>query len=1004
MSQKFRRPEGGRIDRARPLSFHFDGVRYEGCAGDTLASALLANGVRLVGRSFKYHRPRGILSAGAEEPNALVQLREGARTEPNMRAPQVELFDGLVAMSQNRWPSVKFDVWAVNSLLSRFFPSGFYYKTFMWPASLWMTYEKVIRNAAGLGKGPAGTDPDRYDHRNAWCDVLVAGGGPAGLMAALAAGRSGARVIVADEQSEMGGSLLFDTGTIDGKPAAEWTATVLNELDGMDGVTVLPRTSVAGYYDYNYITCLERVSDHTGDEPDGKTPRQRFWQIRAKQVVLATGAIERPLTFIDNDRPGVMLAGAVRAYVNRYGVMPGRRAVVFTNNDSAYKAAIDLMRAGAAVTVADLRKAPGGALVEAAKAAGAHILDGCAITGVKGGRQVAGVTLRRLNGAGDDVAGGTRSIACDLIAMSGGWNPAVHLFSQSRGKLRFDDDLAAFVPGESFAAERSAGSCNGTMKLADCLTEGAQAGIAAASGAGFKSKIVPAAPNVDEAEENGIRSVWVVPSGQPLGRGGKHFIDFQNDVTAADVHLAHREGYVSIEHLKRYTTTGMGTDQGKTSNVNALAIMAGLQGVSIPQVGTTTFRPPWTPVGFGAIAGRNTGAFMDPMRLTAMHDWHTEHGAVFEDVGQWKRPWYYPKAGESMQGAVNREVLAARSGVGVVDASTLGKIDIRGPDAAEFLNLIYTNAWLKLPVASCRYGLMLHEDGMVFDDGVTTRLDENRFLMTTTTGGAANVLTWLEEWLQTEWPEMKVWCTSVTEQWATVAVCGPYARHVVGSLTDYDKLGPKDFPFMAMRELDIAGIAARVFRISFTGELAYEINVPRRHGLALWEAVFEAGQKYGIVPYGTEAMHVLRAEKGFIIVGQDTDGTVTPMDLGMDWIVSKKKNDFLGRRSFSREDTARDDRKQLVGLLTDNPHDVLIEGAQLVETVESAPPMKMVGHVTSSYYSPNAGRSIALALLVRGRERMGETLYAPRLNGGRPIRLTVTDSVFYDKEGVRARG
>ncbi len=1004
MTQTFRLAEGGRIDHTRPVTFRFDGASLQGYAGDTLASALLANGVRLVGRSYKYHRPRGILSAGAEEPNALVQLREGARTEPNMRAPQVELFNGLVAESQNRWPSLRFDLWSVNSLFSRFLPSGFYYKTFMWPASLWMTYEKVIRNAAGLGKGPAEQDPDRYEHRHAWCDVLVAGGGPSGLMAALTAARSGARVILADEQSELGGALLSDTVAIDGRPGADWAVGIADELRAMPEVTVLPRTTVAGYFDHNYLTLLERVTDHLGDAPDGKTPRQRFWQVRAKQVVLATGALERPLCFRDNDRPGVMLAGAVRSYVNRYAVLPGRRAVVFTNNDSAYGTAIDLKRAGASVTVVDLRREPAGDLIDAAEAAGIEVLDGFAITAVKGGRRTTGVTVRRLDDAGEAVASGARSLGCDLVAMSGGWNPTVHLFSQSRGRLRFDDDLAAFVPDRSFAAERSAGACNGAWALSVCLAKGAEAGRAAARDAGFKSKAKTSPPAVDEPKSGATRPVWVVPSGRPLGRGGKHFIDFQNDVTAADVHLAHREGYVSIEHLKRYTTTGMGTDQGKTSNVNALAVLAGLQGVSIPEVGTTTFRPPYTPVGFGAVAGRNVGQFMDPARVTAMHDWHVEHGAEFEDVGQWKRPWYYPRDGESMPDAVNREVLAARNSVGILDASTLGKIDIQGPDAAEFLNRIYTNAWLKLPVGSCRYGLMLHDDGMVFDDGVTTRLAENRFLMTTTTGGAANVLTWLEEWLQTEWPHMKVYCTSVTEQWATIAVCGPYARHVVGALTEYDKLGPRDFPFMTMREMAVAGVPARVFRISFTGELAFEINVPRRYGLAVWEAVCAAGRKYGITPYGTEAMHVLRAEKGFIIVGQDTDGTATPMDLGMDWIVSNTKGDFIGRRSFTREDTGRADRKQLVGLLTEDPHEVLVEGAQLVEEVKSAPPMAMVGHVTSAYYSPNAGRSIALALVKRGRERLGETLYAPRLDGKGPVEATVTDPVFYDKEGVRARG
>ncbi|MBE9558448.1 MAG: sarcosine oxidase subunit alpha [Proteobacteria bacterium] len=1005
MTQKFRLPEGGRINRDRPARFQFDGVTYHGYEGDTLASALLANGVHLMGRSFKYHRPRGVLSAGAEEPSALVQLREGARTEPNMRATMVELFDGLKAESQNRWPSLSFDIWSVNNLFSRFLPSGFYYKTFMWPASLWMSYERFIRNAAGLGKGPEGKDPDRYEQRHQWCDVLVAGGGPAGLMAALTAGRAGARVILAEDQSEMGGSLLSDTVEIDGKPAADWLAGIMDELNAMEEVTILPRTTVSGYYDYNFLTLLERITDHLGAEPDGKTPRQRFWQVRAKQVVLATGAIERPLTFLNNDRPGVMLAGAARTYVNRHAALPGRKAVIFTNNDSAYNTAIDLQRAGASAIVVDVRKAPRGALVEAARAAGIEIRDGQAIVKVNGGKRVTGVVVRALSEDGKTVSGGSRSIRCDLVAMSGGWNPTVHLFSQSRGKLRFDDRLSAFVPDKSFADGRSAGACNGSMKLIDCLTEGRTAGLAAARDAGFETKKTPATPKVDEADEGGLMPVWVVPSGKRLGQGGKHFIDFQNDVTAADVHLAHREGYVSVEHLKRYTTMGMGTDQGKTSNVNALAIMAGLQGVSIPEAGTTTFRPPYTPTSFGAIAGRNVGEFMDPARLTAMHDWHVEQGAAFEDVGQWKRPWYYPINGENMHDAVNREVLAARSAVTMLDASTLGKIDIQGPDAAEFLNRIYTNAWLKLPVGSCRYGLMLQEDGMVFDDGVTTRLGENRFLMTTTTGGAANVLTWLEEWLQTEWPELKVYCTSVTEQWSTISVSGPYARHVVGSLTDYDKLGPRDLPFMTMAEMDVAGMPARVYRISFTGELAFEVNVPRRYGLALWRAIWEAGRKYGITPYGTEAMHVLRAEKGFIIVGQETDGTVTPMDMGMDWIVSKKKGDFIGRRSFAREDTTRDDRKQLVGLFTeDEPHHVLIEGQQLVEQVMPAPPMKMVGHVTSAYFSPNVGRSIALAVVKGGRERMGETLYAPRLDGGKPVKVTITDPVFFDKEGVRARG
>ncbi|MCP4327616.1 MAG: sarcosine oxidase subunit alpha family protein [Alphaproteobacteria bacterium] len=1003
MSQVNRLESGGRIDRDRPVTFTFDGKRYAGFDGDTVASALLANDVHLVGRSYKYHRPRGILSAGAEEPNALLQLGRGARSDPNTRATVQALYDGLVADSQNRWPNLKFDIGEVNNVLSRLLPAGFYYKTFMWPPSQWETYEHGIRRAAGLGKAPTGPDPDRYEAVHAHCDVLVVGGGPAGLAAAAAAGANGARVIVADEQAEIGGWLLTDLAAkIDGAPALDWVAAAREKLAAMAEVRVLPRTTITGYYDHNFLVGVERVTDHLGTEPDGHIPRQRFWRIRAKQVVLACGALERPLVFPQNDRPGVMLAGAVRSYVNRYAVRPGREALVVTNNDSAYRTALDLRRAGAKVTIADLRPDEYGPLRDLVREAGIDVLPGNTVTSTSGRLRVDRAAIQELDAAATGVVGSPISLGVDLVAMSGGWNPTVHLFSQSRGKLRYDEGLGTFVPDHSPQAVRSAGACNGAGRLAEALTEGFAAGRAAAADAGFGKGKTPKTPPVEEIEESPKRVLSILPGGRRTGRSRKRFVDFQNDVTAADVHLAAREGYVSVEHLKRYTTTGMGTDQGKTSNLNALAIMADIREAAIPEVGHTTYRPPYTPLTFGAVAGRNSGHLFDPVRKTPMHPWHVANGAVFEDVGQWKRPRYFPRGNETMGEAVRRECAEARESVGILDAGTLGKIDIQGPDAADFLNMVYTNAWTKLGVNRCRYGLMLNEHGMVFDDGVTTRLGDNHFHMTTTTGGAARVLSWLEEWLQTEWPEMRVYCTSVTEQWAVATISGPNSRALLAELTDLD-LVAEAFPFMAVQDGTVAGVPARIYRISFTGDLSYEINVPARYGLGLWQALMAGGQKYGICPYGTETMHVLRAEKGFIIVGQDSDGTVTPYDLGMDWIVSKTKPDFFGKRSLSRPDTAREGRKQLVGLLTENPDFVLPEGAHLVDEVLPQPPMKTIGHVTSSYDTPNVGRSIALALVENGRARMGETLHAPLL-GGRVEAVTVADPVFFDKEGERARG
>ena len=1000
MAQSFRLENGGRIDRAAPLSFRYDGKAYQGYRGDTLASALLANGVHLTGRSFKYHRPRGVFSAGPEEPNAIVQLEEGAYTEPNTRAPVIELYDGLSAKSQNCWPSVNFDVNAINNVFKRLIPAGFYYKTFMWPPKLWMWYEHQIRKAAGMGESPREHDPDWYENVHVHCDVLIAGGGAAGLAAALSAGRGGARVVIADEQSEFGGHLLSDTVEIGDKPAAEWIADAVAELAGMENVTLLPRTTVAGYYDYNWLTALQRVTNHMGPGKAGNLPRERFLKIRARQVVLATGAIERPLVFGENDRPGIMLAGAVKTYINRYGVLPGREILVFTNNDSAYATAIAAKQAGARVYVCDARKQPAGALVEEAGKLGIKIYPNTVVTRAKGGKRLRSAEVMELADDGTDVTGAHFSIDCDCIAMSGGWNPTVHLFSQSRGKLTWDDARAMYVPGPApkINPSRSAGACNGSLGLATCLSEGAEAGAEAARAAGIEGVSAATMPSVADVAEQPLRPLWEVPShGHP-----KKFHEFQNDSTSADLELASREGYISVEHTKRYTTTGMGTDQGKTSNVNAIGIMARVQGKTIPEIGTTTFRPNYTPVTFGAATGQNVGPLFQQERESAMHSWHVAHGAVFEDVGDWKRPWYFPKPGEDMHAAVQRECKQARETVGMVDASTLGKIDIQGPDATKLLEMVYTNAWAKLGVGKCRYGLMLNEHGMIFDDGVTTRIGENHFHMTTTTGGAARVMSWLEEWLQTEWPDLKVYCTSVTEQWAVASISGPKARDLLAELTDID-LDPEGFPFMSMKEGSVAGVPARVFRISFTGEMAYEINVPQRWGLHLWEALMDAGEKYDICPYGTETMHVLRAEKGFIIVGQDTDGTCTPMDVGMDWIVSKKKGDFIGRRSFTRSDTAREGRKQLVGILTEDPNVVLPEGAHLVKDLKPKPPMEMLGHVTSSYMSPNVGRSIALALVKGGRDKIGESYWVPMLDGTKH-KVTVAETVFVDQDGERARG
>jgi sarcosine oxidase subunit alpha len=983
-----RLPKGGRIDRLKPVSISFNGQTFSGYAGDTVASLLLANNVHLVGRSFKYHRPRGIMTHGSDEPNALLSIDRGAgKIDPNNRATVAEARSGLVTASQNHWPSLDFDIGAVNDLLSPIFVAGFYYKTFMWPRSFWdKVYEPNIRAAAGLGKAPSAPDADRYANRHAHCDLLIVGAGPAGLAAALAASETGKRIILADEQAELGGSLLHDvTSTIDDLSAQQWVAKTIATLASRPNVTLLPRTTAFGYYNHNHVALAQRITDHLEDAP-ANLPRERLWQVRAREVILATGSHERPLVFADNDRPGIMLAESVRAFINRYAVAPGRNIVFVTCGASAYQAAADARSVGLNVTIVDTRlEADCGPEVASLRQKGVKVLTSHTVIAAHGRKRVTGLTVAPLGADGS--VGPRWSLSTDWVGMSGGWTPAVHLFSQSRGKLRFDTELDAFVPDQSVQAERSVGAARGTYDLTACIEEGFDAGGAATA-------TVDATPSL-----TGFQPVRVLPTDGDAKRV-RAFIDFQNDVTAKDIGLAVREGFESVEHVKRYTTTGMATDQGKTSNMNAIGLVAGITGKQVPAIGTTTFRPPYTPVTFGTLVGPAVGPLFDPARTTPIHGWAKEHGAEFENVGIWKRAWYFSKAGESMHDAVARECKAVRDSVGIFDASTLGKIEVVGPDAAEFMNRIYVNAWTKMKSGTCRYGLMLKEDGYIMDDGVVARLSADRFHVTTTTGGAPRVLAHMEDYLQTEWPDLKVFLTSITEQYAVIAVQGPKAREVVAPLvTDID-MSNEAFPHMTVRTGFICGVPTRLFRVSFTGEVGYEINVPADHGRAVWEAVYEAGKPFGITPYGTETMHVLRAERGYIIVGQETDGTVTPDDVGMAGMIAKAKPDFVGKRSLARPDVVAAGRKQLVGLLSADPRLVLDEGAQIVADRNQPIPMHALGHVTSSYWSPACGHSIALALVEGGRDRLGSTLHVTTPEGF--TEAEVTAPVFFDERGARA--
>jgi sarcosine oxidase subunit alpha len=992
---------GRLIDRRKPINFLFNSKKMIGYEGDSLAASLLANDQILVGRSFKYHRPRGIVASGAEEPNALINLGEGGSFEPNARATTTETFDGMVAVSQNHFPSLEFDVGAINSKLSQFLPAGFYYKMFIHPRSFWKhIYEPFIRKSAGLGKAPKDRDLDKYEHYYHHCEVLVVGGGIAGIQAAKSAAASGVRVMLVEQTAHWGGRAVVDGVVIDNIAAEEWIKGALSELSVMDNVVIRNRTQGSGVYDHGYALGYERISDHT---PGDSRPRHRLWRIRCKQIIVATGAIERPLSFAGNDIPGVMLAAAVRDYVVNYGVSPGDRTVIVTNNDDAYRTAIVLKDAGLDIPlIIDARPKGGGILMDQAIAAGIRVETGRGIAKVKGGKRVTGVSICSQAGEGAEL----EEISCDVVAMSGGWSPVVHLWSHCGGKLFWDSSKAMFCPdpkhpplgvdGEGMV--RVVGVANGHLGSAAVLIDANEQGSVAAVAAGGKTKKLKAA-HCNNSVEFPILPVWLMPQGANYGLRSKSWLDFQNDVKVIDVQLAAQEGFESVEHTKRYTTLGMATDQGKLSNINGLAVLSKSLNMDIPDVGTTTFRPPYTPISMASLAGEARAEFFQPIRKTPMHDWHESNGADWEPVAGWRRVYAYVQPGETTKQSVNREVLNTRKNLGFLDASTLGKIIVKGPDAGKFLDMMYTNMMSNLKVGRCRYGLMCSENGFLSDDGVVARIDDGTWLCHTTSGGADRIHAHMEEWLQTEWWNWKVWTINLTEQLAQIAIVGPNSRKVIEKLGGMD-VSPEALPFMAWADGNIGGISCRAYRISFSGELSYEIALPANQGLQFWEMLIDAGAEFGAMPYGTECLHIMRAEKGFIMIGDETDGTVIPQDLGLSWAVSKKKDDFLGKRAQQRSFMDNDNRWQLVGLETLDGS-VLEDGAYAIASGKNANGQTNTqGRITSTYYSPTLKKGIAMGLVHNGPSRVGEVISFTKI-GTSPVEAKIVSPIFFDPEGEK---
>ncbi len=997
MSQNFRLKNIGLINRDKKISFKFNGKSYFGYEGDTLASALLANGVHLIGRSFKYHRPRGFFGSGVDEPYAIVQLFRNGESVANIKTTEQELFEDLEATSVNCWPNVNFDIGAINNFLKIFLPAGFYYKTFMWPKSFWhKVYEPFIRKAAGFGVASIKHDQERYEHRYEYCDLLITGSGPSGLASAYAAAKNGARVILAEDKPRFGGTLLTSEVNIGNQTGKEWAENITAELKKMPNVIVKNRSQVFGYYDHNMLVMSERISDHLS-KTKKYSPKERLWYIRAKEVVISSGSIERPLVFGNNDTPGVMLSSAAKEYLKVYGVLVGKKPLIFTNNDSGYETAIEFKKNGVEPIILDTRKNPKSEIIDEAKNLNINIKFSYVVVAAKGYKKVKSAEIAKISEDKKEL-GVVENINCDCICVSGFWTPTIHLASQSGNKTIFNKDIDAFVSGQAKQEETTIGAANGTFTLEETLKDSFNTGYELSKKITSNDNKTPT-PAVVEKKSTKHDKFWCVPL--PKGKNYKRFLDFQNDVAVSDIEIALKEGYRSIEHVKRYTTLGMATDQGKTSNLNGLQLVSNIENKIVPEVGHTTFRPPYTPVTIGAIVGREVGKHSKPTRKSPIHSWHENNNAVFVDAGAWLRPRYYKQGNETLFEASKREAKNVRKNVGVCDVTTLGKIDIKGPDAAELLNRVYTNAWLKLPVGKARYGVMLREDGIVMDDGTTTRISETHYHMTTTTAQAANILSHLEYYLQIVWPELNVNVVSTTEQWAGAAIAGPKSRNLLQKLFPKIDVSKEGLPFMGYIEGELYGIRARIFRISFSGELAYEVNVESDNGNYMWEKIIETGKEFEIQPYGTEALSTLRIEMGHV-AGSELDGRTIPYDNSLEGMLSKKK-DFIGKRSLNRKAYVAEDRQKVVGVIPLDKKTSIPEGSHLVKDAKAKLPNPKLGYISASCWSVEYDNPFSLAIIKDGKNMIGQKLFAMSPLKNKTIPVEIVSSHYVDPKGERVR-